>query len=114
MLEAHERKRDQLRKLQVNERCNATSNQTMEATMNTRAHWFRLGATWWTVLSVSTICATFVSLPAARAQDFNQQSTSAEKDDAVNWRAATGARHAYARAPYEFQRPRRVRSHRHH
>ena len=81
--------------------------------VNARATWFRR-ATWWTVLPVSVICATLVSPPAARAQDFNQQSTSAEKDDAVNWRAASGPRHAYARAPYEFQRTRRARSHRHH
>ena len=81
--------------------------------MNT-ANSFRRGARWWTALPVIAICATLVGLSAARAQDFNQQSTAAEKDDALNWGAARGYRHAYARAPSEFQRRPYVRAHRHH
>jgi hypothetical protein len=58
----------------------------------------------WTLLPVLAVSAMLASLPAARAQDFNQQATSAERDDAINWSAATGPRHAYARAPDEFAR----------
>ena len=65
-----------------------------------------------TVLPMIAIGAVLVGLPAARAQDFNQQATPAEKDDALNWGAATGFGHAYKRAPYEFARPQHFRSHR--
>jgi hypothetical protein len=70
-------------------------------------------ATRWTLLSVLAVSAMLASLPAARAQDFNQQATSAEMDDALNWSAATGPRHAYARAPSEFARA-PYRGHRHY
>lgn len=61
-------------------------------------------ATRWTILPVIAVSALLAGLPAARAQDFNQQATAAEQDDATNWQAAKGAAAAYARAPWEFQR----------
>jgi hypothetical protein len=67
----------------------------------------------WTLLPAIAVSALLVGLPAVQAQDFNQQATSAEKDDATNWGAAIGRQHAYARAPSEFQRaPRHFRKHR--
>jgi hypothetical protein len=67
----------------------------------------------WTLLPVLAVSAMLMSLPAAQAQDFSQQATGAERDDAINWGAARGARGAYARAPYEFARA-PYRSHRRH
>ena len=64
------------------------------------------------LLPAIAVSAMLVGLPAAQAQNFNQQATSAEKDDAVNWRAAVGPRRAYARAPYELQRAPRHRKYR--
>jgi hypothetical protein len=82
--------------------------------MNARDNSLCRTATWSTVLPIITICATLVSVPAARAQDFNQQATSAEEDDALNWGAATGFGNAYRRAPYEFQRPPHFSPHHRH
>jgi hypothetical protein len=79
--------------------------------MNARNNSLRRAATWMSVLPMIAIGATLVSVPAARAQDFNQQATSAQKDDALNWGAATGFGNAYRRAPDEFQRPPHFRSH---
>jgi len=61
------------------------------------------------LLPAIAISATLIGLPVAQAQDFNSQATAAERDDALNWRAATGFRRAYNRAPYEFQRAPRAR-----
>jgi hypothetical protein len=72
------------------------------------------GATRWTLLPAIAISAVLLGLPAAQAQDFNQQATSAERDDALNWGAATSFGHAYARAPYEFQRPPHLSKYRRH
>jgi hypothetical protein len=82
--------------------------------MNARDNSLRRATTWLTVLPTIAICATLVSVPTARAQDFNQQATSAQEDDALNWGAATGFGHAYRRAPDEFQRPPHFRSHHRH
>jgi hypothetical protein len=82
-------------------------------TMKARDNLFRRRATWLTALPVIAICATLVSMPAAQAQDFNQQATGPEMDDALNWGMATGFANAYRRAPYEFQRPPYVHSHFH-
>jgi hypothetical protein len=79
--------------------------------MNARDNLFRRRATWLTALPVIAICATLVSMPAAQAQDFNQQATGPEMDDALNWGAATGFANAYRRAPDEFQVPPHVGSH---
>ena len=69
--------------------------------MTIRDNVFMRAARW--TLPAIAICATLAALPsAANAQDFNQQATGAEMDDALNWEAATGFRHAYERAPYEF------------
>jgi hypothetical protein len=57
-----------------------------------------------TLLSAIAVSALLAGQPAARAQDFNQQATPAEQDDATNWTAAEGARRAYDRAPGEFER----------
>jgi hypothetical protein len=67
----------------------------------------------WTLLPVLAVSAMLMSLPAAWAQNFNQQATGAERDDALNWGAARGFGRAYARAPYEFSRA-PYRSHRGH
>ena len=69
--------------------------------------------TWLTVLPMIAICATLAGAPAAQAQNFNQQATGPEMDDALNWGMATGFANAYRRAPYEFQRPPYVHSHFH-
>ena len=70
-------------------------------------------ATRW-LLPAIAICVTLAGVPAAaNAQAFSQQATGAEMDDALNWEAATGFRHAYARAPYDFANHPHFRTHGH-
>jgi hypothetical protein len=53
----------------------------------------------WAILPAVALAALFAGLPAAQA--FDQQATTAEMDNALNWRAAsgTGFTGAYAQAP---------------
>ena len=54
----------------------------------------------WAILPAVALAALFAGLPAARA--FDQQATTAEMDNELNWRAAsgTGFTGAYAQAPF--------------
>ncbi len=53
----------------------------------------------WAIVPVIALSALFAGLPAAQA--FDQQATTAEMDNDLNWRAAsgTGFSGAYAQAP---------------
>lgn len=53
----------------------------------------------WAIVSAIVLSALFAGLPAAQASD--QQATTAEMDNELNWRAAsgTGFSGAYAQAP---------------
>ncbi len=58
----------------------------------------------WAVVPAIALSALFAGLPAAQAYD--QQATTAQMDNELNWRAAasTGLSGAYARAPFEHSR----------
>jgi hypothetical protein len=78
--------------------------------MKTRIKSAVRGSVRWALLPAIAMSAMLVSLPAAKA--FDQQATSAQMDDALNWQAAEGYRNAYDRAPYEFGHQPRHREHR--
>jgi hypothetical protein len=58
----------------------------------------------WAIVPAIALSALFAGLPAAQA--FDQQATTAEMDNELNWRAASGAGFsgAYAQAPFHQSR----------
>jgi hypothetical protein len=89
----------------------AGASSEWRTTVKTRIKSAVHGTVRWALLPAIAMSAMLVSLPAAKA--FDQQATTAEMDDALNWQAAEGYRNAYARAPYEFgHKPRHHREHR--
>ena len=67
----------------------------------------------WAIVPAVALSALFAGLPAAQA--FDQQATTAEMDNELNWRAAsgTGFSGAYAQAPMHQGRV-HTRAHRSH